>query len=67
MLPTLAKEWYLYVVTNIGVEILMYIQIFILVKAAFLFEGIQLSCLIIKKPNKQSKIDMDFFLTLVNA
>ena len=36
-------------VTNIGVETLMYIQMFILVKAAFILEGIQPSSLIIKK------------------
>ena len=36
----------------------MYIQIFILVNAAFFLEGIQRSSLIIKKSNKQSKIDI---------
>ena len=38
-----------------GVEVVMYIQIFIFVKAAFFSEGIQQSNLIIKNPNKQSK------------
>ena len=33
----------------------MYIQIFILVRAAFFLERVQRSTLIIKKPNKQSK------------
>ena len=49
-------EWYafwlkdgIYSATNIGVEILSYIQIFILMKAALFLEGIQRSNLIIKK------------------
>ena len=36
-------------VTNISVKILMYIQMFILVRVAFLLEGIQRSNFIIKK------------------
>ena len=36
-------------------EFLMYIQIFIPVKAAFFLEGIQRSSLIGKNPNKQNK------------
>ena len=46
----------IFAVTNIVVEILVYIQIFILVKAAFSLEGFQRSSLIVKKPSKQSKI-----------
>ena len=45
----------IFAVTNISVEILMYIQIYIHVKAASFLEGIQRSSLIIKKTNKQSK------------
>ena len=40
----------IYAATNIGVEIFMYIQILILVKAGFFLEGIHRSNLIIKKP-----------------
>ena len=40
----------IYAVTNIGVEIFMYIQILILMKAGFFLEGIHRSNLIIKKP-----------------
>ena len=39
-----------FAVTDIGVEMLMYVQIFILVKAAFFLEAIQRFSLIIKKP-----------------
>ena len=42
-------------VTNIGVEILIYIQIFILVKVASFSEGIQRSTLIIKNRTKKAK------------
>ena len=45
----------IFAVTNIGAEILMYTQIYVLVKAAFFLEGIQRSSLIIKKKNKKSK------------
>ena len=45
----------IYVAANIGVQIIMYVQIFILVKAAFFLQGIQRSSLIIKKHTKQSK------------
>ena len=41
----------------------MYIQLYILVKAAFSLEGIQRSCLIIKKTNKQSKAGILMKLT----
>ena len=47
----------IYAVTNIGVEILMYIQIFILVKAAFSIEGIHQSRLIIKKAEQDKYFD----------
>ena len=56
MLRTLTKGCYLCCYKNFFVEILMYILIFILVKAAFSLEGFQRSSLIVKKPNKQSKI-----------
>ena len=47
----------IYGVTYVGVEIIMYIQIFILVKAAFFLEGIQRSSLIIKtRANKARQI-----------
>ena len=47
----------------------MYIQIFILVKAALFLEGSQRSSLINRKTNKQSKIDVWMKLTknLINA
>ena len=51
MLRTLTKGD-IYAVTNIAKETIMYIQIFILVKAAFFLAGIQRSSLIIKKLNK---------------
>ena len=44
MLHTLTKECY---ITNIGIEIYLFIQIFILVNAAFILEEIQGSSLII--------------------
>ena len=44
----------IFAITNISVEILMYIQIFILVETAFSLEGIQRSSLIIKNTNKDS-------------
>ena len=43
----------IYAVTNIDVEILNVIQIFILAKATFFLEGIQRSSLITKKSDKQ--------------
>ena len=53
----------IYAVTNTSAEILMYIQILILVKAAFLIEEIRRSSLIIKnKPTKQHL--MDYVLNL---
>ena len=52
MLSALTKGWCIYPITNVSEKILMYIQIFILVKAAFFLEGIQRSSLIIKNPNK---------------
>ena len=55
ILWTLNKDG-IYVVTNIGVETLMYIQIFILIKAALFLEGCQRSSLINKR-NKQTKQD----------
>ena len=46
----------IYGVTNISVEILMYIQIFILVKAASFIEGIRRSTSVIKnEPTKQHR------------
>ena len=45
----------IFAVTSIDVEILMYIQIFIFVKTAFILEGIQQSSFIVKKTNKQNK------------
>ena len=47
----------------------MYLQIFILVKAALFLEGSQRSSLINRKTNKQSKIDVWMKLTknLINA
>ena len=51
------KGWY-YAVTNIGVEILVYMKVFISVKAVFILEGIQRSTLIIKKTNKEMKTDI---------
>ena len=45
----------IYALRNIGIEILMYIQIFILMEAAFFLAGIERSNLIIKKMKKQSK------------
>ena len=41
-----------FAVINVGIEILVYIQIFILMKGAFLLEGIQGSSLIINKTKK---------------
>ena len=38
----------IYVVTNVGVEIWKYIQISILVRLAFILEGIQQSTLVMK-------------------
>ena len=52
----------IYVVTNISVEILMYIQILILIKAALLLEGCQHSSLINKR-NKQTKQDRYLYET----
>ena len=45
----------IFAVTSIDVEILMYIQIFIFVKTAFILEGIQQSSFVVKKTNKQNK------------
>lgn len=44
MLHTLTKECY---IANIGIEIYLFIQMFILVNAAFILEEIQRSSLII--------------------
>ena len=52
----------IYVAANIGVQIIMYVQIFILVKAAFFLQGIQRSSLIIKKPTK-TKQNIYFYET----
>ena len=48
----------IFAVTNIGVGILMYIQVIILVKAAFFLDRIQRSSLITK--NEQTKQDRYF-------
>ena len=48
----------IYDVTNVGVEILKYVQIFILVGVAFILEGIQQSGLVMKKSTKHSKTDI---------
>ena len=53
----------IYAVTNISIEIIIYIQTFILVNTAFFLEVIQRSSLVIKKLNKQSKTDMLIKLT----
>ena len=45
----------IYAVTNIGGEILMCIEIFILMKTAFFLEGIQRSSLIIKKRTNKAR------------
>ena len=51
----------IFAVTNISVEILMYIRIFILAKAAFFWEGIQQSTIYINhKKSEQSKQDKYF-------
>ena len=55
MLRTLTKGD-IYAVTNIAKETIMYIQIFILVKAAFFLAGIQRSSLIIKKTEQSMKL-----------
>ena len=49
----------IFAVTNIGAEILMYTQMYVLVKAAFFLEGNQRSSLIIKK-KEQKKQDKYF-------
>ena len=45
----------IYADTNVSIEILMYIQIFILMKAAFFLEGIQQQSLIIKKQTNKAR------------
>ena len=57
MLRTWTNEWYLCCYKD-RCRNLNVIQIFILVKAAFFLEGIQLSSLILKKSNKQIKTDI---------
>ena len=53
MLRNLTKEWYMY--CHKYRQILMYIQIFILLKADFLLKGIQQSTIWINyKPNEQN-------------
>ena len=55
----------IYAVTNIGVEILKYFQIFIFVGVAFILECIQQSRLVMKKSTKQSKTDILIKLTKI--
>ena len=62
MLHTLTKGWY---IKNIGIEISMYTQMFILVNAAVFLEQIKQSSLIIEKMNKQSKTSILIKLTKI--
>ena len=55
----------IYAVTNIGVDLSMYIQIFILAKATFFLKGIQRSTFIIKKRTNKSKTGILMELTKI--
>ena len=67
ILPNLTKKWHLHTDSIIGVGILMYIQNIYSRASSFLVRENAMILFNHKKTqtNKQIKIDMDFFLTLV--